>query len=296
MDRRVDVEREARLLDVEVARLRELGYPVAARRGVAGGYGIAPGAALPPLLIDDDEVVAIAMGLRAAASGAVVGLQEPSLRALAKVSRVMPPRLRGRVEAIAATMAPAPVWSMGPRVDIDALVVVAEACRDRERIRFGYTRHDGATGPRETEPVAVVPVGRRLYLVAWDVGRRDWRSFRLDRVEEPAATGVRFAPRRLPAEDATAFVRSSVETMPRTHLVEAVVEAPEAHVTETIGRWAHVEGLADGRVRARMQVDGLEWPALALGMVGAPFEVLAPDELREMLAEWGGRFLRATGG
>jgi predicted DNA-binding transcriptional regulator YafY len=283
----------ARTLRRDVDRLRELGYPVDARRGIDGGYQLAAGAALPPLVLDDDEAVALSIGLRAAAQGAVAGIEEASVRALAKVARIMPPRLRRRVDALRSMMLPA-AWSSGPSVDATSLTTVAQACSDEERIRFTYTAQNGDRTSRHVEPHRLVALGRRWYVVAFDLTRQDWRSFRLDRLDNPRSTGMRFAPRPLPAADAVAFVRRGIEGLPKSQAVEAIVHAPATTVRAQVGQWTSVEEVDEGRCRLRMTVDSLDWPALALGMVGADFEVVGPPELAQHLREWGARFMRAT--
>jgi predicted DNA-binding transcriptional regulator YafY len=284
----------ARTLRRDVDRLRELGYPVDARRGIDGGYQLAAGAALPPLVLDDDEAVALSIGLRAAAQGAVVGIEEASVRALAKVARIMPPHLRRRVEALRQMTIPA-VWGSAPTVDAQSLIVVAQACSDEERLRFTYTVAAGDRTSRHVEPHRLVALGRRWYLVAFDLLRQDWRSFRLDRLTAPRATGMRFTPRELPAADAAAFVRRAIENLPAApRRVEAIVHAPAAKVRPMVGQWASVDEVDDSRCRLRMTVENLDWPALALGSIGAEFEAVQPPELVEHLREWGARFSRAT--
>ena len=282
-----------RTLRRDVDRLRELGYPVEAHRGIDGGYELAAGAALPPLAVDDDEAVALVIGLRAAAQGSVAGIEESAIRALAKIVQVMPPRLRRRVDALHAVTVPA-VWGAGPSVDADVLTAIAQACRDEERMRFFYTAHGGEPTDRHVEPYRLVSLGHRWYLVAYDLARHDWRSFRLDRLRDPRGTGARFRPRALPAHDAAAFVREGIENAPATHAVEAVVHAPAATVRAVLGRWGTIEEIDDERCRLRMTADSLDWPALALGTVGAEFEVVGPPELIEHVREWGVRFRRAT--
>ena len=182
----------------DVERLRDLGYPVESMPGPAGGYQLRAGTAMPPLLLDDDEAIAIAVGLRTAAGASVSGIEETAVRALVKLEQVLPSHLRRRVQAIQrATMTLAPVG--GPTVDPQALTDLAAACRDSERVRFGYTARDATASRREVEPHSLVNAGRRWYLVGWDCGREDWRSFRVDRMTRPASTGVRFTPRELPA-------------------------------------------------------------------------------------------------
>ncbi|GAB1819728.1 helix-turn-helix transcriptional regulator [Herbidospora sp. RD11066] len=283
-----------RTLRRDVDRLRELGYPVESQRGVDGGYQLAAGAALPPLVIDDEEAVALAVGLQAAAQGAVEGIAESSVRALAKVVQVMPARLRHRVEALRTMTVPSG-WSGSPRagIDPDILTAVALACRDQEQLRFSYTAADGRGSERLTEPHRLVCTGFRWYLVAYDLTRHDWRSFRVDRMTGPEKTGDRFRPRELPASDAAAFVKAGLENTPQPYRVEAVIEAPAEAVRERIGRWCTVEAIGAGRCRMEMTTNSLDWPVMALGLVRAEFRVVHPPELAEQVREWGARFSRA---
>ncbi|TDD13854.1 YafY family transcriptional regulator, partial [Actinomadura sp. KC06] len=174
----------------DVDRLRELGYPVHATPGAAGGYGLEAGTAMPPLLLDDEEAVAIAVGLRAAAGGAVEGIGEASVRALAKLEQVLPSRLRRRVTALHTATTPLTGPPAGPAVDPETLTVLAAACRDRERVRFAYRDAGGAETGRHAEPYGLVTAGRRWYLVAYDADRGAWRTFRADRISRPRPTGV----------------------------------------------------------------------------------------------------------
>ncbi|GAA3856161.1 WYL domain-containing protein [Streptomyces sedi] len=283
-----------RTLRRDVERLRELGYPVEARRGVDGGYQLAAGAALPPLVIDDEEAVALAVGLHTAARGAVEGIAESSVRVLAKVVQVMPARLRRRVEALSAVTDAVEWGGASAGVDPAALTVIALACRDGERLTFAYATADGRRGERRVEPHRLVCVGRRWYLVAHDLDRHDWRVFRLDRLAEPRGTGGRFAPRVLPAADAAAFVRARLTGLPGPWEAEAVVEAPAEVVRRRIGRWCTVEAVDAGRCRVRMTVDSLKWGVMCLGAAEAEFRVVRPPELHAAVADWGSRFARAT--
>src|SRR5947208_1475487 len=181
-----------------MARLRALGYPVEARPGVAGGYRLGIGGALPPLLLDDEEAVAVAIGLRTAASGSIAGIEETSVRALAKLQQMLPPRLRRQVSAFQSYAMPMP--SRGQQVDADVLTVIASACRDHERLRFDYRAHSGAASRRSVEPYRLINDRRRWYLVAWDTDRDDWRTFRVDRMEPRPPAGPRFVPRALPPD------------------------------------------------------------------------------------------------
>jgi predicted DNA-binding transcriptional regulator YafY len=287
-----------RTLRRDVDRLRELGYPVTAHPGVDGGYQLAPGAALPPLVLDDDEAVAVAAALRLAAAGTVT---DTAARTLAKVTQVMPARLRRRAEAVAA-MTESATWAparagQAAAIDADILAGAALACRDTERIRFGYVAAGGERTERHVEPHRLVVLDRRWYLVGYDLTRNDWRSFRVDRVAgPPKPTGARFRPRTLPAADAAEFVRQSISAAPGagTWQVEAVVEAPAAAVRKRLGRWATVAEDGQDRCRVTMTTDNLEWPVFAIGLAGADFQVLSPPELSERIADWGARFTRAT--
>ena len=186
-----------RTLRRDVDRLRELGYPIQAQRGVDGGYQLAAGAALPPLVVDDEEALALAVGLQVAAQGAMEGTAEASMRALAKVIQVMPARLRRRVQALGAMTVPAS-WdaaggAVNQTVDPEVLTTLALACRDTERVRFSYTAADGEQTGRHVEPHRLVLLGRRWYLVGYDLDRQGWRSYRLDRLTGPGGTGIRFS-------------------------------------------------------------------------------------------------------
>src|SRR6478736_6561097 len=247
-----------RTLRRDIDRLRELGYPIQAQRGVAGGYQLAAGSALPPLVVDDEEAVALAVGLQAAAQGAgapgaVEGIAEASVRALAKVVQVMPARLRRRVQALGAVTVPASWDAAGgaanQTVDPEVLTTLALACRDTERIRFSYTAADGQHTGRHVEPHRLVLLGRRWYLVGYDLDRPGWRSYRLDRLTGPDGTGARFRPRELPAADAAAFVRAGVQSTRTGYDIEVIIEAPASVVRERIGRWSSAAEIDGGRCR-----------------------------------------------
>jgi len=233
--------------------------------------------------------------MQAVAQGAVAGVEEPAVRALTKVVQVMPPRLRKRVDALSAVTVPA-VWNAGPALDPDVLIAVASACRDDERLEFAYAPRDGPAADRFVEPHRLVQLDRRWYLVAYDLHRHAWRSFRMDRLTAPRRTGARFRPRNLPAEDAAAFVRdghASPTPGPARLTAEVLVRAPGEQVCGLFGRWADVEDAGPDKCVVRMTADDLAWPAMLLGSVGAEFEVKSPPELSALLAEWGARFTRA---
>jgi predicted DNA-binding transcriptional regulator YafY len=202
---------------------------------VAGGYQLQAGAAVPPLLLDDDEAVAIAVGLRTAAAGGVAGFEETSVRALAKVIQLMPPRLRRRIDALRAVTSPV-TFGGGPTLDAAALTTIALACRGEERLRFDYTARAAETTARHVEPHRLVSMGRRWYLIAWDLERGDWRSFRVDRLSRPVLTGARFRPREIPGGDPAAWLRSRMAAIPTRQEVVLVLEAPADRVREVAGR------------------------------------------------------------
>lgn len=283
-----------RTLRRDVDRLRELGYPVDAARGVAGGYQLRAGTAVPPLLLDDDEAVAIAVGLRAAASVAT-GLEETSVRALAKITQLLPPRLRRRIDALQATSSTLGPGA-GPTLDAAVLTTIAVACRGEERLGFGYTTHDGRSATRLVEPHRLVSWVRCWYLVAWDLDRADWRTFRVDRITEPAATGARFRPRELPGGDPVAWIRERLADLPHRQAVTVLVHAPAALVIAAVGRWATIEPVSTGSCRLRMQTDDLRWPVVALGMVGADFTVESPPELHDQVRALGALLTRCARG
>lgn len=290
------LEVSVRTVRRDVDRLRELGYPVRASPGVDGGYQLEPGAVLPPLVLDDDEAVAIAIGLDLAAHTAMAGIDESSVRALSKLATVMPRRLTEQVEAIGrATVSPAWGTSSGP-VDTAVLVRLAALCRDSERASFPYVAADGTPSERTVEPVRLVRLGQRWYLVAYDLDRHDWRSFRLDRMRTPHGTGDRFLPRALPTDDLVAFVRDGVGGAQPAYEVEAVVDAGAEAVRARVGRWSTVVEVDDERCTVRMTTDALPWAALVLGTCGAEFRVLSPPELVPLLGDWARRFAAAAEG
>ena len=277
-----------RTLRRDIDRLRGLGYPVDATPGVAGGYRLAAGAHMPPLLLDDDEAVAIAVGLRAAAGASVAGIEETSVRALAKLEQVLPDRLRRRVGAVHGTVVPLR-WGggAGPLVDPAALAVLSQGCRDHEQVRFDYQRRDGEASRRLTEPHQLVSAGRRWYLVAWDVRRDDWRTFRVDRLTDARLAGARFPPRPLPGGDAAAFVARSLGSMPTRHRVELVVHGPPEQVARTTGHiGGDVEPIDEARSRVVMRADSIEWLALTVAELALlhEVEVDGPPELEAELA------------
>ncbi|WP_305789278.1 helix-turn-helix transcriptional regulator [Symbioplanes lichenis] len=288
------LEVSPRTLRRDIDRLRELGYPVDAARGVAGGYQLRAGTAVPPLLLDDDEAVAIAVGLRSAAAGGAAGFEETSVRALAKVIQLLPPRLRRRVDALRAVTTPAGPGG-GPVLDPAVLTTIALACRGEERLRFAYApRPPADPAARHVEPHRLVCLGRRWYLIAWDLDRGDWRSFRVDRLTAPRPTGARFRPRELPGGDPAAWLRERLSDARARYDVSIVLTTDAARVRAFVGQWGKVEELPAGRCRLRMGVDDLGWPVMVLGALGADFTVESPPELLDRAREAGRTLLRGA--
>jgi predicted DNA-binding transcriptional regulator YafY len=281
----------------DVDRLRELGYPVQATMGSDGGYRLVAGKAMPPLVLDDEEAVAIAVGLRADAGHAVEGVEEASVRALAKLEQVLPARLRHRVSTLQAATTPL-VGGDGASIAPETLTVMASAVAGRERLRFAYRAGDGTESRRLAEPYRLVSTGRRWYLVAYDLDREDWRTFRVDRVSEPFATGARFAPRELPTGSAAEYLRQSIWRRQETYAFSVTFAAPAEFVAARLPASLGVpEPVAGGRCRLRGTFgDAVEWMAVRLAMVDCEFTVEEPGELVRCVRELGGRLVRAAGG
>jgi predicted DNA-binding transcriptional regulator YafY len=291
--RRLEVSPRTVRRDIE--RLRELGYPVEATMGPVGGYRLVAGTAMPPLLLDDEEAVAIAVGLRTAAGHAVDGIEEASVRALAKLAQVLPARLRRRVGALSAATVSLPAGD-GPTVDPDQLIVLARAIANHERLRFEYQAGDGVETTRLAEPHRLVSAGRRWYLLAYDNDWDDWRTFRVDRVRDPLPTGVRYAPRVLPARDVAEYVTERFHSMAPTYRTVATLHAPVADVVRRLGDSAgELRPLDERTCQLRSHTDTLEWLAFRLTMLGCEFEVHEPPELARYLRALGARATRAAG-
>ncbi|MER7697199.1 MULTISPECIES: transcriptional regulator [unclassified Streptomyces] len=317
---RLDVS--PRTIRRDIDRLRDLGYPVEAARGSVGGYRLVAGAAMPPLLLDDEEAVAIAVGLRAGAGHAIEGVDEASVRALAKLEQVLPSRLRHRVSALQKATVPL-TRGDGATIDPRTLTTLASAATGRERLRFAYRSGDGTRTKRQVEPNRLVSTGQRWYLVAYDLDREDWRTFRVDRVGEPYATGARFAPRPLPVDgtesgaengadsgadsgrvggtgggggDAAKFLARSMRRMQPELRLDVWFGAPAEFVAARLpGLLGAPEPDGEGGCRLRTSfADSLEWVALRLALVDCEFSVREPPQLVAHLEGLGARLTRAA--
>jgi predicted DNA-binding transcriptional regulator YafY len=277
----------------DVDRLRSLGYPVRGTSGTAGGYELGAGATLPPLLLEDDEAAAVSIALRAAAGGTIAGLEQPAVRALAKLEQVLPTRVRRRVEALGAAIVP--LHRPGPPIDPALLVTLAGGCRDREALTVAYRDVAGATSERSVEPHGLVHSGQRWYLVAWDRGKADWRTFRVDRIAGATPTGARFTPRRLPAPDLATYVSRAVSSSVYPFQAKVVLHAPREAMAARISPLAgQLEALDERRCLLRAGAGSLENLAAWLAMLGVELEVLEPRELVDHLRTLAERIARAA--
>jgi predicted DNA-binding transcriptional regulator YafY len=282
-----------RTIRTDIDKLRQLGYPVEAAPGLTGGYRLGAGAALPPLLLDDEEAVAVAIGLRTAANGGVEGIGETAIRALAKLEQVLPPRLRHRVGAMqSATLA---VPYAGPTVDADVMIAIASAIRSEHRLRFDYASHDGTTTRREVEPHRLVVMGRRWYLIAWDPDRDDWRTFRADRITPKIPGGPRFTPRELPDTDLAAYVQRGVGTATWRYVARVLLHAPAAEIRAKLPVPVEIEELGPDRCQIRLGSDTPQMLTLYLGLLDVEFEVIDAPELSAALRALAARLHRAAG-
>ena len=272
----------------DVDRLRDLGYPVDATSGKYGGYRLAAGAHLPPLVLDDDEAVAVAVGLRYAAGAAIDGMEETALRALLKIEQLLPHRLRRRVSAVHSSVTSTRGATDDDIVDPEALSVLAAACRDRESVRFDYRGREGTNSRRLVEPHKLVTVGRRWYLLAWDQRRLAWRTFRLDRIQDPRLVATHFAPRELPGDDAAAFVTESIGSASRHHEARVSVGAPYAQL-EGDFRWIDHTLIAAEADSCLVQIRSEDLRRLALTVariaLTAPVTVREPAELADAVTQ-----------
>lgn len=282
---RLDVSDRTLRRDVE--RLRDLGYQVDAARGIAGGYQLRAGKAVPPLLLENDEALAIAIGLQAATVQTLDGDGDAALRALTKVVSVLPVSLRARMDAFQQASTVAPRRHNGPRVSTTILTTLSQACRDHLPARFAYSAGDGARTDRFVEPHALVALDTRWYLVAYDRDRQDWRTFRLDRIGEITTSTLTFTPRSIPAESALEYVRDHARHMPRRHQLEVRLRADPGTVRQFLGSWGELVDEGGGWCRWTAATDELRWAVALLVALDCPVQPLGPPELRQALSRVG---------
>jgi predicted DNA-binding transcriptional regulator YafY len=272
----------------DVAQLRELGYPIESDAGRTGGYRLGAGGRLPPLLLTDDEAVAVAIGLRLATGHGVADHDDAAMSALVKLEQVLPPVLRDRVGALNDATDLVARQSAAPVVDPEALLTLAAACRRHERLTFVHHADAGAITDRRVEPYRLVSVQRRWYLVVWDLERRDWRTFRVDRIHDVVATGHTFEPVATP--DAASMVVEGIARYPYDVQAEIVLDVPidvaRHDVPPTVGV---LEALDDHHTRMFIGADDCEWIARFLAGLECGFEVVSPPELVGALRQLGER-------
>jgi predicted DNA-binding transcriptional regulator YafY len=293
--RRLEVSQRTVRNDVD--RLRRLGYPVLATRGSIGGYRLTAGTAMPPLLLDDEEAVAVAVALSTASGTSVDGMEETALRALTKLLQVLPKRLAGRVDALQAHTVRVAGRRRTDEVEGKVLALLAAAARDREIVRFDYSDHAGSATERRAEPYRLVSWGRRWYLVAYDLARDDWRTFRCDRMARTRSSGHRFRLRELPAEDVAAYVASKTRQVQMQVTGQVVVHAPASVVEERMGSWTQgsIEPLGEDRCRVQIGARSPADIAFWLGALEADFEVEDSPDLADAVRRISERYARAAG-
>jgi predicted DNA-binding transcriptional regulator YafY len=286
------LEVSTRTIRTDIERLRRLGYPVDATPGVGGGYRLGQGTTMPPLLLDDEEVVAVAVGLRTTTASGVTGIEGASLRALVKLEQLMPSRLRHRIDAIRTATVSVP--GTGPTVDSAVLGAIAAAIRGSERLRFTYVDHQGNQTVRKAEPERLVVWGRRWYLLAWDVERNDWRIFRVDRITPRTPSGPRFKPRTLTDDEAASYVQRSAGTATWRYRARIRIHAPADQARALLPLAVSVS--ADGPDHCIIEV-GSDTPhqlALYVGLLDADFEILDPPDLAEAFIRLADRYQQAV--
>ena len=282
-----------RTLRRDIDRLRQLGYPIHASTGVAGGYAFRAGRALPPLLLDDEEAMAAAIALRTAVTGTISGIEQTAITALVKIEQAMPPRLRPRLEALRSAILPTD--QIGPLVDAGRLTTLAAACRDQVQLAFAYTDREGQPSSRQVEPQGVVHIDRRWYLVAWDCLRADWRTFRIDRIASAPVVGAHFAPRAGPGDgDLRRWVARSLSFGQYPDEARIILHAPLAALRQRIPASAGVLEVVDGqRCLLRCGANPIRSVIYWLLAMDLEFEVLGPPALIERLRETGERVARS---
>ncbi|WP_104103826.1 YafY family protein [Arthrobacter sp. 08Y14] len=283
-----------RTLRRDVDGLQEFGYPITTTRGTGGGYQLSAGASLPPLVLCEEEAAAVVLGLREMASGAYPLSGDAAVSAMAKIVQVLPARIRRRIDSLRSVAGPRTDRPRNGMADVACLTTVALACRDHEVLTFVYVTRDGRGSERTTHPHRTVALDQRLYLIAWDQDRADWRTFRLDRIQNPTRTGATFAPRALPEGDPVDYVHRQMGSMPAKYLVHASVQAPAPRVRQEIVHYGRVDPAGDGRCEVRIAADSLDWAAFCLAALGVSFTVHGPPEAIDYMRGWGERLKAAT--
>ena len=289
------LEVSPRTIRNDIERLRGLGYPVEARRGPVGGYRLGAGAEMPPLLLDDDEAVAIAISLATVGERGIAGMEEASHRVLAKLEQVLPTRLRSRIAALRESTSRVVLDPSSGGTSSETLQLLATGSRQRESHRIHYTRHDGTASRRIVDPTRLVNWDARWYLLAWDHDRSDWRTFRVDRIQRAEPTGRLFSDRELPAADVSRWIADSVARAGWDHTATIRIAAPADHVAARVpSQWGSVEALDDETCRLHTGADDLAAIAMWMATLDADFVVESPPELADIVRVIGDRYVRAS--
>lgn len=288
------LEISPRTLRRDVESLQSLGYPITTTRGTGGGYQLAPGGSLPPLILSEDEAAAVVIALKDAATGNHPTEATAAVTALAKIVQVLPNKIRRRIDSLQrVAILPGPYGSSSP-VDTAVLTTLALAARDREVLTFDYTDFKGVETCRRMQPHHVVSLDQRLYLVAYDLDRTDWRTFRIDRATNPTRTRQTFTPRTLPAADPAEYVRTQVRTAGMVHDVTATVQLPATRAQDRLGEWGTATPLTKTSCTVHIPASDLDWATFALAALHAPFTIQGPQEAIIHAAEWGSRLTAAA--
>lgn len=283
-----------RTLRRDIDDLQELGYPITSARGTGGGYQLSPGASLPPLVLGEEEAAAVIMGLKEIASGAFPASGDAAVSAMAKIVQVLPERIRHRIDSLRNVSVAREVGPRARIADVVALTTVALACRDHDALRFSYRSRSGEASERHVHPHRTVSTDSRLYLIAWDLDRADWRTFRIDRIDDPTRTGQKFEPRRLPFTDSVEYVREQIRSKSAAYPIHATVHAPAPRVEQEIAHYGVVEPIDDTSCDVYIPADSLDWATFCLGAIGAPLVVHGPPEAIDHMRRWGERLMAGT--
>ena len=288
------LEISPRTLRRDIGSLQDLGYPITTTRGTGGGYQLAPGGSLPPLVLSEDEAAAVVIALKEAATGNHPTEATAAVSALAKIVQVLPAKIRRRIDSLqrVATL-PGPYGSPAA-VDTTVLTTFALAARDHETLTFDYTDSKGASTSRRAQPHYVVSLDQRLYLIAHDLDRADWRIFRIDRASNPHRTRSTFTPKPLPADDPAEFVRAKLYAAWTVYEVTATVEAPAEDVQEKLGGWGETKPITEDSCAVLIPTSDLDWATFVLAALHIPFTIHGPAEAKTHAAAWGSRLTAAA--
>lgn len=289
------LEVSPRTLRRDVDSLQDLGYPILTTRGTGGGYELAPGTSLPPLVVTEDEAAAIVMGLKEIATAGHPTASEAALSAMAKIVQVLPNKIRRRIDSLRVmTHTASGEENNAAILDIGALTMIALCCRDAETLSFSYRNRTNDVTQRTVHPHRLVNIQRRFYLIAYDPQRAGWRTFRVDRIHDPNRIGTRFTPRELPVEDPVELVQNSIAAMSSRHQLRATIQAPAHQVQAHIGHYGTVESITEQSCMINLPAESLDWATFCLAAIGAPFTLHEPPEAIHHARQWSQRLAQAT--